>query len=137
MKRRVAMLCGVVALGSLAIGVQADEMTPAQMAAAQVKAETAQRLITFGRQMKDPNMLLSAVRLIGEVGAVADPAQGMKGSKPVKYDVDAILGEAGQMGADKATIDKVKASMPTTQNECTLFYNCTSDYSVCWWDHWC
>ncbi|CAN5175228.1 hypothetical protein BH10PSE7_BH10PSE7_11320 [soil metagenome] len=133
-----ATICVAAALGLFsAVLAYAEDMTPAQLADARVKAETANRLVTFGRQMKDPNMLMSAARLMNEVGPMADPAQGMKDGKPVRYDVGAILSEAGKLGADTAAVDKLKMSIPSKQNECVLFYNCLSDNSVCWWDHWC
>jgi hypothetical protein len=50
---------------------------------------------------------------------------------------DAADQMTSKLGAGQAAVEKLKASTPTKQNECTLFYNCISDLSVCWWDHWC
>jgi hypothetical protein len=137
-KRMLAAICMTASLALFpTLTFSADQMTPAQLADARVKAETAHRLVVLGREMKDANMLLSAAKLMEAVGPVADPAQGMKEGKPVAYDVKGLLDEAGALGADSKSVEALKASMPTTQNECTLFYNCTSDNSVCWWDHWC
>ena len=134
-KLSLAALSAALLLSVIA-PVQADDMTPAQLAEARVKAETAHRLMTFGRQMKDANMLLSAIRLMSEIGPVADPSAGMKDGKPVTYDLKAIADEAGSLGADPKAVDAVRA-LPTKLSECRLFYNCTSDNSLCWWDNWC
>ena len=132
MKRMISAFLAVsLALPSFALGA---ELTPAQRADHRAKAETAARLVAFGRAAKNPSMLLSAVTLMGEVGAVADPAMGLKDGKPVAFDAAALLSEAVSYGADSKAANMTLPQ--TAKTECSWFYNCTTD-NVCWWDQWC
>lgn len=119
---------------SFAVSAVAADLTPAQRADHRAKAETAARLVAYGRAAKNPSMLLSAVSLMGEVGPIADPAQGMKDGKPAVFDAAALLAEAVSLGADAKAAQMTTPQMAKT--ECYWFYNCTTE-NVCWWDQAC
>lgn len=80
------------------------------------KAETAKRLIDYGQQLKDPNMLRAAAALMAEVGPIAKE---VKDGKAEKYDVEALLKEADGYGEARALdLGAAKA------NQCYWWYNC-------------
>lgn len=128
------ILTSIACAFALSASAVAADLTPAQRADHRAKAETAARLVSYGRAAKNPAMLLSAVSLMGEVGPVADPAMGMKDGKPVAFDAAALLAEAVSLGADAKAAGMTTPQM--TKTECSWFYNCTTD-NVCWWDQWC
>lgn len=132
MKRMISAFLAV-SLAFPSFGLAA-ELTATQRAEHRAKAETAARLVAYGRAAKNASMLLSAVALMGETGPVADPALGLKDGKPVAFDAAALLSEAVSYGADAKAANMTLPQ--TSKTECSWFYNCTTD-NVCWWDQWC
>jgi len=71
----------------------AAKPSPAQIANGQSKAGVANALIILGRSAKDPDMLMTATKILAAIDApIADPKASSDG-KPVFYDVDAIIGK--------------------------------------------
>ena len=86
------------------------KMSAAQIAEGQSKAGVANTLIVLGRSAKDPDMLMTAAKLLAAVGApVADPKASAEG-KPVFYDVDAIVVEADGYAANRSTAKPMSPS---------------------------
>jgi hypothetical protein len=98
----------------------AAKPSPAQIAAGQSKAGVANALIILGRSAKDPDMLMTAAKILAAIDApVTDPKASSDG-KPVFYDVDAIVAEADSYAANRA-------AKPSSRN-----YD-----GFCHYEYWC
>jgi len=94
----------------------AAKPSPAQIANGQSKAGVANALIILGRSAKDPDMLMTAAKILAAIDApIADPKASSDG-KPVFYDVDAIVAEADSYAANRAAkpASRTTTASPTT-----------------------
>lgn len=125
---RFAALAAFAVLSALAVPLVSSaedqpKMSAAQIASGQSKAGVANALIVLGREAKDPDMLMVAARLLAAIDApVADPKASAAG-KPVYYDIDAIVVEAGGYAANRNT---TKPTSRPRQGFCHYEYLCDS-----------
>ena len=116
------LLAVAVPLATLA--EDAAKPSPAQIADGQSKAGVANALIILGRSAKDPDMLLTAAKILAGIDApVADSKASSSEGKPVFYDVDAIVKEADGYAANRSAS---KPASRTYQGFCHYEYLCDS-----------
>jgi len=98
----------------------AAKPSPAQIANGQSKAGVANALIILGRSAKDPDMLMTAAKILAAIDAPIAAPKASSDGKPVFYDGDAIVAEADSYAANRA-------AKPASRN-----YD-----GFCHYEYWC
>lgn len=110
--RTLAILAGALFVGTLApvatFAGDAPKMSPMQIAEDRSRAEVANALVIMGRADKDPDMLMTAARILAGLKAdVADP-KASSADKPVFYDAAKLMDEAKTYPAKRTELPPKK-----------------------------
>ena len=109
----------------------AQQLSPAEEAAARTKVQTAVTLAEIAEAEGDGDALLVAARLLSSVGAVA--RRGAGAENPALYSVPQMATAAKALGADGAKADALATTATgASPTSCYWYYNCDSNNNCVW-----
>lgn len=128
---RMRMGVAAVALAAAAVGSMQSAFAE-EAPTSSMQPMVIARVIDYGQQNQDPLALVTAVRMLNDLGAhVAQPnpdAQSVEGQQQPSYDPVALLEEAeGYAAGDPQLIAMIDAEMDSIE---------TSRW-VCYWEYYC